>query len=67
MPIGDAAGEPCCGDHAAPCWCTLLADSGREHGSTDWEEGVSVRIAVVGCGAIARAFHLPALAAIPGV
>jgi len=26
-----------------------------------------VRIAVVGCGAIARSFHLPALAAIPGV
>ena len=28
---------------------------------------MSVRIAVVGCGAIARAFHLPALAAVPGV
>jgi len=26
-----------------------------------------LRIAVVGCGAIARSFHLPALAAIPGV
>ena len=26
-----------------------------------------MRIAVVGCGAIARSFHLPALAAIPGV
>ncbi|HEX9247743.1 MAG TPA: Gfo/Idh/MocA family oxidoreductase [bacterium] len=28
---------------------------------------MSARIAVVGCGAIARSFHLPALAAIPGV
>src|SRR5207247_1579686 len=26
-----------------------------------------LRIVVVGCGAIARAFHLPALASIPGV
>jgi predicted dehydrogenase len=28
---------------------------------------VRLRIAVVGCGAIARSFHLPALASIPGV